>query len=105
MVGPLYNPIDYPVTSKNLKFLQVNLRHSKLASASLPVVILENDVDVIILEEPYAKFTCSPALADVPPGCVVFHALNYEHAYGAAIMVKLSLASADAQSTPRLATI
>ncbi|EFX65471.1 hypothetical protein DAPPUDRAFT_333142 [Daphnia pulex] len=37
--------------------LQVNLRHSNVASASLAEVILENKFDVIFIQEPYAKNT------------------------------------------------
>ncbi|EFX69741.1 hypothetical protein DAPPUDRAFT_113390 [Daphnia pulex] len=35
--------------------LQVNLRYSKVASASLAEVIVENKFDVILIQEPYAK--------------------------------------------------
>ncbi|KZR99529.1 Uncharacterized protein APZ42_004567, partial [Daphnia magna] len=80
-------------TQPTFKCLQINLRHSKLATASLSQVILENSVDVILIQEPYALFTPTPTLSDIPQGYVAFHALGSDHAYGAAILVKLSLAT------------
>ncbi|KZR99528.1 Uncharacterized protein APZ42_004568, partial [Daphnia magna] len=80
-------------TQPIFKCLQINLRHSKLATASLSQVILENSVDVILIQEPYALFTPTPTLSDIPQGYVAFHALGSDHAYGAAILVKLSLAT------------
>ena len=73
--------------------LQVNLRHSKVASASLAEVILENKFDVILIQEPYAKNSNSPAVSNIPPGYISFHSLSKDHAYGSAVLVRLSLAT------------
>ena len=80
-------------TRLRFKCLQTNLRHSKLASASLAEVILENSLDVILIQEPYALCSPTPTLAHIPPGYIAFHSLSADHAYGAAILVKLSLAN------------
>nr|CAH0112580.1 unnamed protein product [Daphnia galeata] len=80
-------------TRLRFKCLQTNLRHSKLASASLAEVILENSLDVILIQEPYALCSPIPTLAHIPPGYIAFHSLSTDHAYGAAILVKLSLAN------------
>jgi hypothetical protein len=72
--------------------MQVNLRHSKAAAASLSEVILENELYIILVQEPYACNFKSPTLVDIPPGYVVFHSLDRDHAYGAVILIKLPLA-------------
>ena len=80
-------------TRHRFKCLQKNLRHSKLATASLAEVILENSLNVILIQEPYALCSPTPTLAHIPPDCIAFHANRADHAYGAAILVKLSLAN------------
>ena len=81
------------IPNRLFRCLQVNLRHSKVASASLAEVILENNIDVILIQEPYAKNPHSPAVSNIPPGYISFHSLSQDHAYGSAILVKLSLAT------------
>ncbi|KAI9555026.1 hypothetical protein GHT06_020320 [Daphnia sinensis] len=44
------------------------------------------------IDEPFAKNPKTPTIMNIPPGYIAFHALNHEHAYGAAILVKLALA-------------
>jgi hypothetical protein len=73
--------------------MQINLRHSKAAAANLTQVICENDLDVILIQEPYAINSNSPVISDIPPSYIAFHSLNDSHAYGSAIIVKLELAS------------
>jgi exonuclease III len=80
-------------TRHRFKCLQTNLRHSQLASASLAEVILENSLDVILIQEPYALCSPTPTLAHIPPGYIAFHALSADRSYGVAILVKLSLAN------------
>ena len=46
--------------------MQINLRHAKAAAASLSVVILENNLDIILIQEPYACNASSPTLVDIP---------------------------------------
>ncbi len=73
--------------------MQINLRHSKTAAASLAQVICENDLDVILIQEPYAIDSNQPTIVDIPAGYIAIHTLDEMHAYGVAIFVKLTLAS------------
>ncbi|EFX72189.1 hypothetical protein DAPPUDRAFT_110892 [Daphnia pulex] len=66
---------------------------SDAAAANLTQVICENELDVILVQEPYATNSNSPVISDIPPGYIAYHSLNDSHAYGAAIIVKLELAS------------
>jgi hypothetical protein len=50
-------------------------------------------LNVILIQEPYALCSPTPTLAHIPPDCIAFHANRADHAYGAAILVKLSLAN------------
>jgi DNA-directed RNA polymerase len=63
-----------------------------VASASLAEVIIENSLDVILIQEPFAKGHLSPAILNIPPGYIAFHCLSHEHAFGAAVLVKHTLA-------------
>ncbi|KZS07320.1 Uncharacterized protein APZ42_028989 [Daphnia magna] len=78
--------------------VQVSCRASSpscgIASASIAEVIVENTLDVVLIQEPFAKGLLSPSIINIPPGYVAFHLLSKEHAYGAAVLVKLSLAKA-----------
>lgn len=80
-------------SKKNLSILQINLRHSKAASALLVKTIEANDVDIIMLQEPYATEGATVKLANVPEGYTTHHCLNSDHRYGAAIMVRNSIQS------------
>jgi hypothetical protein len=44
--------------------------NSSLASASLAQVILDFEIDIVLIQEPYALPTFTPVVANVPP---VFH--------------------------------
>jgi hypothetical protein len=59
--------------------------------ASSPA-IFENTLDGILIQEPFAKGHQSPTIINIPPGYVAFHCLSQDHVYGAAVLVKLSLA-------------
>ena len=78
--------------SHTLKCLQINLRHSKAASANLAQLILDRSLDIILIQEPYVFPGLPPSIANVPPGYSSFHALTNDHAYGAAVIVRDSLA-------------
>lgn len=82
-----------PSHFEGLKCIQINLRHSKAASASLSQLVLEREIDIVLIQEPYAVFSSQPFLANVPSGYSSFHHLSSDHAYGAAIIVKNSLVS------------
>ena len=76
-----------------IRVLQVNLRHSKSASIHLSQVILDLDLDIILIQEPYAFLSSSGAIIvdNIPPGYTPFHNLSTDHAFGAAILAKTSL--------------
>lgn len=56
--------------------MQVNLQNAKAAVASLSVAILENSLDIIFLQEPYACNASSPTLVEIPPGYDAFHSID-----------------------------
>ncbi|KAI9559420.1 hypothetical protein GHT06_013408 [Daphnia sinensis] len=58
-----------------------NSQTRKVVSASLAEVIVENTLDVILIQEPFAKGLLSPYIINIPPGYVAFHLLSKEHAY------------------------
>nr|CAH0104395.1 unnamed protein product [Daphnia galeata] len=73
---------------KSLKCLQINLRHSKIASASLAQVIFDLDIDLVLIQEPYAFSATHPVIPNVPTGYSTFHTLTKDHAYGSAIIAR-----------------
>lgn len=77
-----------------LRCIQINLRHSSLASASLAQVVLDLNIDIVLIQEPFALPACPPVLANVPPGFSSFHLLSEDHAYGSAILVRDTVATA-----------
>ena len=83
---------NQPLTHKQLSVLQINLRHSKAASASLAQLVVENKFDIVLIQEPFAVFRSAPIVDNIPPGYIVYHALDFDHAYGAAILVRLGVA-------------
>jgi len=74
-----------------LKSLQINLRHSSTASASLSQLILDLNLDIVFIQEPYvSSFTNTPA--NTPPGFSSFHALSSTRSfYGAVILARSNL--------------
>ncbi len=75
--------------SDYLKFIQINLRHSKVASASLAQLLLERDIEIVLkYKEHYVVLSSELFLANVSSRYSSFHSLSREHAYGAAIIVK-----------------
>jgi hypothetical protein len=46
-----------------IKVLQINLRHSRLATAALSQTLLDQDTDIALVQEPYA----TRLNADSPP--------------------------------------
>jgi exonuclease III len=52
-------------------------------------------LDIVLIQEHFAKGHQTPSIINIPRGYVAFHCLSQEHAYGAAIVVKLSLAKSD----------
>lgn len=76
-----------------LKCLQINLRHCKIASANLAQIILDLNIDLVLIQEPYAEQSKNPTPANIPPGYTSVHSLSMDHAYGAVILIKLHLFS------------
>jgi endonuclease/exonuclease/phosphatase (EEP) superfamily protein YafD len=63
-------PVAHHNTSKAsapLKCLQINLRHSRCAALNLSQLILDLDIDVILIQEPYAA---------IPPPSLLRLSLN-----------------------------
>jgi len=72
--------------------MQINLRHSKAATLHLSQILLDLDIDIVLVQEPYAKRNLF--LVDIiqipylPDQYTVHHNLNKDHAYGAVILTK-----------------
>ena len=81
------------VAFSSLRCLQINLRHSKAAAQNLSQLILDLDIDVLLIQEPYASFSPWSSKIEVKNvlGYSCFHNLSSDHAFGAAIIVKSSL--------------
>ena len=65
-----------PGITSQLKIIQINLHHSKLASASLAQLLLDKQIDAAIIQEPYVsveRIEKTISLPDVPPGYSCFH--------------------------------
>ena len=80
-----------PAVPRILRCLQINLRYSKTASSALAQVVLDLNIDVALVQEPYAYSVSPPVLANIPPGFSPFHQLSADHAYGSAILLRDSL--------------
>jgi hypothetical protein len=52
----------------HLKCLQINLHHSKLAFLSLAHVVLDFDIDIVMIQKPYAYSATLPVVANIPHG-------------------------------------
>ena len=93
-------PTPFPhltTVSKNLiRCLQINLRHSRAASAKAAQLALDLNIDVLFLHEPNAFSAPIPVLADVPLGFSAYHALSIDHANGTSILVRDSFAGPSA---------
>ncbi|EFX60931.1 hypothetical protein DAPPUDRAFT_274983 [Daphnia pulex] len=63
-----------------------------LTGTEHPSIMLDLSIDIVLIQEPYAISGPSPTLANVPPGYAAFHALSSDHAYGAAILLRQSIA-------------
>jgi hypothetical protein len=83
-------------TSKNtfnkLKCIQINLQHSKSASLHFYKNITDLNIDIAIIQEPFAcfnKFNNELQTPSVPNTYSIHHNIdNRDHAYGAIILTK-----------------
>ena len=79
--------------STTLNCYQINLKHSRVAALNLAQLIIDLNLDIILIQEPYASKTLDSMyeLKHIPAGYSSFHNLTADHAYGAAILAKSSL--------------
>ena len=80
-------------SASTITILQINLRHSKAASTLLMKTVIDNNVDVVLIQEPYATKRATVELPNVPPGFTAYHRLGDDFQYGSAILVKSSVES------------
>ena len=66
---------------------KINLQHSSTASASLAQLILELELDIIFVQEPYL-LSSTRTFPSLPPGYTIYHSPTDDHAYGSAIITK-----------------
>jgi hypothetical protein len=64
--------------------------------------VLDLDIDVVLIQEPYAYSAEIPVVANIPPGFSAFHHLSNDHAYGSVILIKDSISTADNLSVMHL---
>ena len=81
--------------SQSLRCIQINLRHSRAAALNLSQLLLDLNIDVALVQEPYAApnpITSMIELKFIPPGYITAHNLHpASHAFGAAIIIKSSV--------------
>ena len=77
-------------SNKSIRCLQINLQHSRIALLSLYQSILDLDIDMVFIQEPYVIINSNSliTLPDIPNGYVVHHQLNNEAFFEAAILMK-----------------
>jgi ribonuclease HI len=83
-----------PGITSHLKIIQINLQHSKTASASLAQLLLDKQIDAAIIQEPYVsveRIEKTISLPDVPPGYSSFHNITSDYMFGTAIIAKSHL--------------
>ena len=92
--------------TRSLNCLQINIQHSSAASASLSQIILDLDVDIVFLQEPYF-LNNSDKLANVPPGYHFCHVPGTSNFYSSAIIFKrtLPLSNNPELSSPQVAVV
>jgi hypothetical protein len=56
--------------------------------------VLDLDIDVVLIQEPYAYSAEIPVVANIPPGFSAFYHLSNDHAYGSVILIKDSISTA-----------
>jgi hypothetical protein len=64
------------------------LRYSKLASASLAQIIIDLNIELILLLEPYTVHSVCPVVPKIPGGYSSHHKQNIEHAFGSLIAIR-----------------
>lgn len=72
-------------------FVQINLQHKKKAMERTKRMLVDRNIDVAIIQEPYAIGSSSPEVMGVPTGYTAYHNLTEHHPNGAAVIAKNSL--------------
>ena len=83
-----------PSTTYAVKFLQINLRHGRLASATFAQTLLDLDIDIALIQEPYATQVdpkLPPNMHFLLDAYEALHKLDSNHHFGAAIVAKRAL--------------
>ena len=93
------------MSENTLNIIQINLRHSAAASAMLGHLILERNVDIILIQEPYVSNYPELRIPNVPKGYTTFHNLNEDHAYGALIIARGRLKASKSHLTQHNAAV
>ena len=86
------NPSSEP--NHVIKVLQIKLCHSRLATAAFSQTLLDLDVDIALVQEPYVfKFysDSSVPIMSLSDSYEALHKQDSNHHYGAAIIAKKSL--------------
>ena len=74
--------------------MQTNQQHFSTASSSLAQLILDFNIDIVFVQEPYTILQGnSTFFPKVPTGYIVRHWLDHNAAYGAAIIIKKCISS------------
>ena len=75
--------------SRDLNCLQINLRHSRMASLHLSQLLIDLNIDIAIIQEPYATNSDHQISEKyIPDNFISLHALSDDHTYGATILLK-----------------
>ena len=53
---------------RHINCLQINLRHCREAFASLAQVILDHNIDLVFIQEPYTSIKPSFSIPNIPAG-------------------------------------
>ena len=70
-----------------LKCLQINLQHNSAAAANLSQTLLELNLDIILVQEPYCYFS-SRKITNVPQGYKAFLFPSKDFHFGSSIILK-----------------
>lgn len=70
---------------------QINLQHKKKAMERTKRLLVDRNIDIALIQEPYALGAAAPEMYGVPAGYTAFHNLTEHHTSGAAVIAKNSL--------------
>ena len=74
-----------------IRCLQINMQHAKAAALHLSQLLIDMNIDIVFIQEPYALSQSNVSLKYIPDHFVQLHSLSHDHAFGAAILAKRSL--------------